>query len=33
MKTIFTAQVAAASGAAAEKSAERGIEYGIIRVW
>lgn len=31
--TNYSSAVAAASGAAADKSAERGIEYGIIRVW
>ncbi len=29
----YGSAVSAASGAAAGKSAERGIEYGVIRIW
>lgn len=29
----YNSAVAAASGAAADKSAERGIEYGVVRIW
>ena len=31
--TNYSSAVAAASGAAANKSAEMGIEYGVIRIW
>lgn len=29
----YIGAVAAASGAAADRSAERGIEYGVVRIW
>ena len=31
--TNYGSAVSAASGAAADKSAERGIEYGILSIW
>ena len=31
--TNYGSAVAAASSAAADRSAERGIEYGVIRIW
>lgn len=31
--TNYGSAVSAASGAAADKSAEMGIEYGVIRIW
>ena len=31
--TNYSSAVAAASGAAADKSAERGLEYGILSIW
>lgn len=31
--TNYSSAVAAASGAAADRSKEMGIEYGVVRVW